>query len=88
MPEYSRQSLKQAIDAVRHARDELARTAEALNEHGASRLGALCELRAAEQDRILAELLREDAKLQYKASALPEAGAGPAGERRGGVAGA
>lgn len=73
MPEFSRQSLKQAIDAVRAARDACARSAADMNEHGASRLGSDLDTIAAELDRKLAALLREDAKLQYRAGALPEA---------------
>jgi hypothetical protein len=76
MPEFTRQSLKSAIDAVRSARDALARTATECSEHGASRLALTLDELAANEDRFLALLLKEDAKLQYKAGALPDAPAG------------
>lgn len=71
MAEFTRQSLKTAIDAVRGARDALARTAEECSTHGASRLGIQLDELAANEDRFLAVLLREDAKLAYRAGALP-----------------
>lgn len=73
MPEFTRQSLKESIDAVRGARDALARTAESLRGHNVLRLAIELDELAANQDRFLAVLLREDAKLQYRAGALPEA---------------
>lgn len=87
MPEFTRQSLHGAIQAVRSARDVLATTADQLRTHNVSRLALRCDELAAVEDRLLAELLAEDAKLRYKAGALPEAGAGPAAEPAGGVAG-
>jgi hypothetical protein len=77
MPEFTRQSLKSAIDAVRGARDALARTAAECSEHGASRLALQLDELAANEDRFLALLLREDSLLQYRASAIPEAPAEP-----------
>lgn len=76
MPEFTRQSLKSAIDAVRAARDALARTAEECSSHGASRLALQLDELAANEDRFLALLLQEDAKLSFKAGAIPDAGAG------------
>ena len=73
MAEFSRQSLKEAIDAVRASRDVCARTAQKLSEHGASRLSLVLDSLAAEYDRDLAQLLREDSLLQYRAGSLPEA---------------
>lgn len=87
MPEFSRQSLREAIDAVRGARDATARTAESLRDHNVSRLALVLDSMAAEFDRDLAQLLNEDARLAYRAGALPEAGAGPAAGPAGGVAG-
>ena len=76
MPEFTRQSLKAAIDAVRAARDALARTAAECSSHGASRLALQLDELAANEDRFLALLLQEDAKLTYKAGHLPDAGKG------------
>jgi len=77
MPEFTRQSLKEAIDAVRGARDALARAAQKCSEHGASRLALQLDELAANEDRFLALLLREDSLLQYRAGAIPEAPAEP-----------
>ena len=85
MPEFSRQSLREAIDAVRGARDATARTAESLRAHNVSRLALVLDTMAAEYDRDLAQLLNEDARLQYRAGALPEAGAGAGGITPGGA---
>jgi len=68
--EFTRQSLKGAIDAVRAARDALARTAGECSSHGASRLAIRLDELAANEDRFLALLLQEDAKLSYKAGAI------------------
>ena len=80
MPEFSRQSLKEAIDAVRAARDACARNAEAMRGHGASRLGTVLDSMAAEYDRDLAQLLKEDGLLTYRAGHItpPAPGESPA----------
>lgn len=76
MAEFSRQSLAGSIDAVRAARDSLARSAAALREHNAIGLADTLDDLAAAQDRDLAVLLREDAKLTQKAGLLPGATSG------------
>lgn len=68
---HSRISLAKSIESVRAARDELAHRAEEASELGASGLSDVLAAAAAGQDRLLAELLRQDAKLQYKAEHLP-----------------
>lgn len=67
MAEFSRQSLKEAIDAVRASRDACAKTASSLRDHGASRLAQVLDSIAAEHDRDLAQLLKEDSLLTYRA---------------------
>lgn len=69
----SRISLAQSISLVRSCRDELAQRGKEASELGATSLSDVLDSAAAAQDRLLAELLRQDARLQYKAEALPGA---------------
>lgn len=69
----SRISLAQSIALVRSARDELAHRGQEASELGATSLSDVLNSAAAGQDRLLAELLRQDQRLQYKAEALPGA---------------
>lgn len=69
----TRVSLAHSIELVRSARDELAHRGQQASELGATSLSDVLDAAAAAQDRLLAELLRQDARLQYKAEALPGA---------------
>lgn len=70
---YARVSLAAAIDATRAARDELAAVGRTASEVGATSLSDVLDSAAAQQDKILAELLRQDKRLTTKAEALPGA---------------
>lgn len=70
---YTRVSLDQSIQHVRASRDELAQRAQEASELGATSLSDVLASAAAGQDRLLAELLRQDKRLTTKAEALPGA---------------
>lgn len=61
--ELQRQQLAAAITALRASRDSAARAASALRDHGAFTLADTLDVLAADQDKQLAGLLEEDAKL-------------------------
>lgn len=70
---FVRISLEACITATRQARDTNARAAQASRDAGAGPLADELDNIAAQQDRHLAYLLREHARIQAKANLLPGA---------------
>lgn len=70
---YTRVSLAFSITSVRSARDDLAGAAAVARTNGATGLADLLDEAAATEDKILAELIRQEKKIQTKAEALPGA---------------
>lgn len=73
MPEFTRQSLRAPLDAVAAAVHALHSSAEAMAEHGASRLANELQEFAVSVNAIHHVLQVEEGRLMYRAGSIPDA---------------